>query len=245
MNKILVNSEENKIVLDSDKYVFYEDGIFSLEIEDLEKDIFLVVSENVKVVLNLLGKNTKFNIHLQIRKNATFILNHLAIEGNINLKADLVEENAVFHFHYSVLNSNNSSNQIEVRHKASKTEVLLKNHGFSKSHANLIFDVSAYINKEASKCVSKQDNQIIENENSLSQINPNLYIDNYDVEASHSAYVGEFKESELFYLMSRGLTEEESKFLLLKSFLIGSFDLEEKVQEKYYHEVIKYFNKEV
>ena len=28
------------------------------------------------------------------------------------------------------------------------------------------------------------------------------------------------------------LTEEESKFLLLKSFLIGSFDLEEKIKER-------------
>ena len=245
MNKILLNSEENKILLDDNKFLFREDGIFSLEIADLTKNVFLVVSDNIKVVLNLLGKDTNLNIYLQIGENATFVFNHLVIEGNINLKVDLEKEGAVFNLNYSVLNSHNSCNQIEIRHNASKTEALLKNHGFSNNHANLIFDVSAYINKEAKKCISKQDNQIIENENSLSQINPNLYIDNYDVEASHSAYVGEFKESELFYLMSRGLTEDMSKFLLLKSFLIGSFSLEEKIQEKYYHEVIKYFNKEV
>ena len=245
MNKILMSSEKEEIILNSDKYEFQKDGTFSLEVENLEKDIFLVASENVKVVLNLLGKNTKINIHLQIKNGATLIFNYLLLEGNINLKADLVEEKATFYLNYSILNSNNSHNQIIINHIASKTEAILKNHGFSKNHANLILDVSAYINKEASKCISHQDNQIIENENSLSQINPNLYIDNYDVDASHSAYVGEFKESELFYLMSRGLTEEMSKFLLLKSFLIGSFDLEEKIQEKYYHEVIKYFDKEV
>ena len=245
MNKILVNSEDNRIILDNDKYIFQEDGTFSLEIENLEKDIFLVVSENVKVVFNLLGKNTKLNIHLEVLENATFDFNHLALEGSMNLKASLEKVGATFHLNYSVLNSSNNCNQIEIRHKAAKTEALLKNHGFSKNHANLIFDVSAYIDRGANKCISKQDNQIIENENSLSQISPNLYIDNYDVEASHSAYVGEFKESELFYLMSRGLDLEMSKFLLLKSFLIGSFNLEEKIQERYYHEVIKYFNKEV
>lgn len=245
MNKILVNNEEKEIILNNGKYEFKESGTFSLEIENQEKDIFLVVLENVKVVLNILGKDANLRFHIHVERDSTLVLNHLVIEGDTNIKASLEDIGASFELNYSVLSSKNSKNQIEVRHNASKTKALLKNHGFSKEHANLIFDVSAYINKDTCKCISKQDNQIIENENSLSQINPNLYIENYDVEASHSAYVGEFKESELFYLMSRGLDEDMSKFLLLKSFLIGSFDLEEKVKEKYYHEVIKYFNKEV
>lgn len=245
MNKILVKGNEGEIILNDARHIFEESGTFSLEIENLDKDVFLVVLENVKVVLNILGKNTNLKFHICIEKNANIILNHLVIEGSLDIVTKLEDEDASFELNYSVLSSKNSKNKIEVKHNASKTCAKLKNHGFSKDHANLIFDVSAYINKDACKCVSKQDNQIIENENSLSQINPNLYIENYDVEASHSAYVGEFKESELFYLMSRGLTEEMSKFLLLKSFLIGSFDLEEGIQEKYYHEVIKYFNKEV
>ena len=235
MNKILVNNKEKEIILDSGKYKFQENGTFSLEIENIEKDIFLVVSENIKVVLNVLSKNTNLKIHVYLEKNAKLVLNHLVIEGS----------NASFELNYSVLSSKNSKNKIEVKHQSAKTKSLLKNHGFSRKHANLIFDVSAYITKGCNKCISKQDNQIIENENSLSMINPNLYIENYDIEASHSAYVGEFRENELFYLMSRGLSEEASKFLLLKSFLIGSFDLEEGVKERYYHEVIKYFNKEV
>lgn len=245
MNKILMSNEKMDSILDCDKYEFQEDSTFSLEIENSDKDVYLVILENVKIVFNLLGKNTSFNFHIRLLKNASLVLNELIIEGNMNISVDLVEEGADFTLNYSVLSSISSKNQIEVKHKSSKTKSLLKNHGFSKNHANIILDVSAYIDRDANKCISKQDNQIIENENSLSQINPNLYIENYDVEASHSAYVGEFKEDELFYLMSRGLTEETSKFLLLKSFLIGSFDLEEKVQEKYYHEVIKYFNKEV
>lgn len=244
MNNILVSDEKKDFIL-SDRNVFHESGSYFLEVNDIQKDIYIVVSENVSVVLNLLGKNTKLNIHVEIKNNASLDLNYLLIEGRMDIKTDLVEENARFNLNYSVLNSNNSNNQIVVRHSASKTTSLLKNHGFSKEHANLVFDVSAYIDKEASKCISRQDNKIIEDSSSLSQINPNLYIDNYDVEASHSAYVGEFKENELFYLMSRGLDLEMSKFLLLKAFLIGAFNLDEEIQERYYREVIKYFGKEV
>lgn len=245
MNKILVNNKEKEFILDNGKYEFIESGTFSLELSDLEKDIFLVVLENVEVVLNILSKNAFLNFHVNVGENASLTLNNLVIEGSTNVNVNLEQESASFQLNYSILSSKDSNNKIEIKHNASKTNSLLKNHGYSINNAKLILDVSAYIDKESSKCISKQDNQIIENENSLSNINPNLYIDNYDVEASHSAYVGEFKENELFYLMSRGLTEEESKFLLLKSFLIGSFDLEEKIKERYYHEVIKYFNKEV
>lgn len=245
MNKILVSNEKDNFILCDGKYEFKNDGSYSLEVENLSKDVYLVISENVKIILNLLGKNTSLNFHIRILENASLVMNNLVVEGNININVDLVEEMADFNLNYSILSSKNSNNQITINHKVSKTKALLKNHGFSMNKAKLIFDVNAYIGKGVSKCISKQDNQIIENDDSLSQINPNLYIENYDVEASHSAYVGEFREDELFYLMSRGITLEDSKFLLLKSFLIGSFNLEEKVQEKYYHEVIKYFNKEV
>lgn len=244
MNKILMDKEERKLILDG-KCIFSQNGNFSLGVEDLEKDVFLLVSKGVSVTLNILGKNTNIKYNVCLEENAELVLNHLVIEGSVNVDTILREEGSSFTLNYSVLSSKHSNNKIEVRHNASKTNAVLKNHGFSKDKANLVLDVSAYIGRDSYKCVSKQDNQIIENENSLSEINPNLYIENYDVEASHSAYVGEFKENELFYLMSRGLTEEDSKFLLLKSFLIGSFNLEEKIQEKYYHEVIKYFDKEV
>lgn len=245
MNKILMSNNKNNFILDSDKYEFKNDENIILEINDLTKDVYFVVLENVNVVFSILGKNTNLNFYIRLLKNASLVVNDLTIEGSMNTNVELVEEGANFNLNYSFLSSNYSNNQINIYHKASKTKALLKNHGFSKNHANLILDVSAYIDKNSSKCISKQDNQIIESENSLSQINPNLYIENYDVEASHSAYVGEFKENQIFYLMSRGLSEEDSKFLLLKSFLIGNFDLEEKVQEKYYHEIIKYFDKEV
>lgn len=245
MNNILVNNEKKEEMIESGKYVFKEDTNLLLELEDLEKEIFLVVSSDLTVTLTILGENTNLNVHIQVEKNASLTFNHFVIDGNINIISNLSQENADFCFHNSIFSSKNSINQIVVNHHASHTTSSLKNHGFSKNRASLIFDVASYVPKESGSCISKQDNQIIEEENSLSQINPNLYIDNYDVEASHSAYVGEFKEQELFYLMSRGLTEKTSKFLLLKSFLIGSFHLEDKIEEKMSKKIIKYFDKEV
>lgn len=245
MNKILVNNEKKDEMLDSNRYVFEKDTNLLLEVENLEKELFLIVSNNSTVTLTILGENTNLTFHIQMEKNTTLTFNHFVIDGSIHMDTNLNGENATFHFHNSIFSGKHSKNQIIVNHNASHTISNLKNHGFSNHHANLILDVSSYVPKQSTSCISKQDNQIMEEESSLSQINPNLYIDNYDVEASHSAYVGEFKEREVFYLMSRGLTEKTSKFLLLKSFLIGSFHLEDKIEEKMNEKIIKYFDKEV
>ena len=51
-------------------------------------------------------------------------------------------------------------------------------------------------------------------------IKPNLFIDENDVVANHSALIGTFKDDEIFYLMSRGLDKKDAENLLTKGFLL-------------------------
>lgn len=244
MNKILMDRDKKELMLEK-HYEFKEDGNYFLEIENIDKEVCLVVLENVNVTINLLGNKTNINFYIRVNRNSSLIINNFIIDGSININTILEDEYASFSLNNSILSSSNSNNKIEVKHLSSKTNSYLKNHGFSQNQANIIFDVSSFVPKESNSCTCKQDNKIIQNETSLSQINPKLYIDNYDIEASHSAYVGEFKEEELFYMMSRGISIEDAKFLLLKSFLVGSMPLNNDIMEKFYNSVIKYFNKEV
>ena len=64
-------------------------------------------------------------------------------------------------------------------------------------------------------------------------IKPNLYIDEYDVEASHSAWIGNFNEQQLLYLKSRGINKKEAEKLLIKGFLTNNLEtLKEEIIEK-------------
>ena len=58
-----------------------------------------------------------------------------------------------------------------------------------------------------------------------------MYIDCFDVIANHSAFIGTFKDEELFYLQSRGIPVDEASKLLIKGFLISELEKEQK--EKY------------
>lgn len=243
MNKILVSSEG--IDLKENYYVFDNNSNYFVEVNSINNKISFDIKDNVEVVLNILGNKSNFDFDIKIGENSSFKINSFIINGCINVNCLLDGRKSCFRINNSILVEDNIINKIAVKHNNSYTESLLKNHGFSLDGANIIFDVSSYIPKDINGCIAKQDSKIIQNENSLSQINPILYIDNYDVEASHSAYVGEFKESELFYLMSRGISLEDAKFLLLKSFLVGCMDISDDIMQQYCNSIVKYFNKEV
>ena len=48
---------------------------------------------------------------------------------------------------------------------------------------------------------------------------PSLEIENNDVKATHSASVAQINDDQMFYLMSRGLDENNSKKLMIDGFL--------------------------
>jgi Fe-S cluster assembly protein SufD len=48
---------------------------------------------------------------------------------------------------------------------------------------------------------------------------PTLLIDEYNVEASHGAAIGKMDDLQLFYLLSRGLSETEAKALILSGYI--------------------------
>ena len=65
-----------------------------------------------------------------------------------------------------------------------------------------------------------------------SKIWPNLLIDNFDVNANHAAYIGKFKEEDLFYIMSRGISRKKAYKLLLSGFLLNTDSIDkEKISE--------------
>lgn len=228
-----------------DSYTFQEDENLVLEVENLSKEISFTVCPNCVVALTLLAINSNFSFSITLEENSKLEMNLFLVNGSCLLSTVLKKERAEFIFHSSMISSENRKHTISASHQASNTISRIYNHGLSLNNATIIIDVSASIPKEAKNCIASQDNQIIELIPSLSQINPNLYIENYEVEASHAAYVGEFKEEQLFYLMSRGISKKDAKLLLLKAFLFGHLNLSEEQKEKQERLILSEIKKEV
>lgn len=82
-----------------------------------------------------------------------------------------------------------------------------------------------YVARNAQKTLSNQlNNNLVLSEKSTAYSRPQLKILADDVKCNHGATIGQLEEEELFYLCSRGLSQSQSKQLLLNGFIHHALD---------------------
>lgn len=165
------------------------------------------------------------------------IIYHFSINSSSKVEVNLVTEGVTLYYYYNNINYDDNDFRIRVNHLKSSTHSEIFNHGVNVKCNKLTYNVDGCVPKSSSKCICNQDNQIINMDNGKSTILPILLIDNYDVDSNHGAYIGKFRDEELFYLMSRGISFNESNRLLLNGFLINSDSIDLKRLELFIKEI--------
>ncbi|MEX2364825.1 MAG: Fe-S cluster assembly protein SufD, partial [Balneolaceae bacterium] len=114
-------------------------------------------------------------------------------------------------------------------------------------NAHSIFNGKIFVAKDAQKIDSFQENRnLLLSEGGTVHTKPQLEIFADDVLCSHGATIGQLSDDEVFYLQSRGLTEQKSRELLVYAFTLESIEnMEvESVHKLLLEEVIKYTNRD-
>ena len=228
MNKLLIdnNIDANDIVIDTDTDMV-------VDLTDTDKDINIHVAKGVCLKSFITTNNTRNKIDYIIDEDCNVVINKLAIDCSDSITIVMNDINSRIRYNTSVINyKDNIYNQV-IRHSSSCTDSRIVNHCINVLDNEFKFVVDGVIESDSSKVKFKQDNKIINLKNGKSNILPNLIVDNDDIEASHSAYIGTFDEEVKFYMMSRGLTENECDDLLIKAFLLNSMELDEKERDIY------------
>lgn len=231
MNKLVLDKRIVKDMIISEDSELYFDNI---EIANLTINI----KDDVKVIINSLCNNISHKIKYILGQNASLIVNKLSVNGNDTIDVLLNGEGALIQYNYGHINSLNSQYNINIYHNNCKSVSHIINHGVCLNNQQLTFVVNGYDAKSCRKALINQDNKIICLQANCASIEPNLYINNNEIEANHSAYIGKFSKEMVFYLMSRGLSFKECYQLLIKAFLIGNMDIDYKIK-KVFLQVIK------
>ena len=231
MNKILVN--------DGKKIEIKEDTDLFLELSSQDDEINIDVLDNVRSNIKILGEKVNVTVNINVHQNSKLYVNNLFVDSNVDLDVSLAKRDSEIECINSMLSSKESNLRINIRHNYESTKSLVINNGLVLDDNRIIFEVNGIIGKDSNRSICLQDNKIITKYDNLSTILPNLYIENYDVEAEHSAYIGDFSEEDLFYLMSRGISKSDAELLLIKSFLLGKMRLSDDEMNIFMNEVIK------
>lgn len=93
-------------------------------------------------------------------------------------------------------------------------------HGVILDRATLTFNGIGHIIKGGKGADAQQESRVLMlSDKARGDANPILLIDENEVTAGHAASVGRVDPEEMYYLMSRGIEEEEAKRLVIRGFL--------------------------
>ena len=226
MNKLLVNSEEeiNNLVIEEDTELVFN-------FNDTSRDIYIVVEDNICLNIVDISFNTSNKINITLKNDSRVIYNKFSINSGDYIYTLLYGEYSNVVINNSVVNNDDTKMKFVIEHNNTNTSSNLSNHGVNNSSGTLYFNVDSKINRSASLACADQENKIINLVKGDSKILPNLLVDNYDVSASHSAYISDFDKESMFYLKSRGISEKDARRLLLEGFLIGNLDVDDETKK--------------
>ncbi len=222
MNKLFIDNSINieDIVIDQDLDL-------KIDFKDEKKNLTINVLPNVCLRVFDTSNNTKNSITYNISENTQVIINKFSIDCSDEITLNINKENAKITFNTSLINYSDNTYRQTVNHNCMNSESKIKNHALNILDNELKLVVNGIVKKNSKNTIFRQDNKIINLKDGNSFIFPNLIVDNHDIEASHSAYIGKFDEDVIFYLMTRGLTRKDANSLLIKAFLINNMSLEE------------------
>lgn len=114
-------------------------------------------------------------------------------------------------------------------------------------NAHSIFNGKIFVQKYAQKIDSFQENRnLLLSDNGTVHTKPQLEIFADDVRCSHGATISQLQEDEVFYLHSRGLTEQKARELLVYAFALESIEsmAVKSVEDLLHKVVIEYTNRD-
>lgn len=254
MNKLVIS--DNDILKQLDESIKTKENkklsdVVSLSIKiqkstDLQIECTSTSLKKIEIYINVSNK-VNVNIH-EIKKGKFKIQYKYYLEKESTLKVykfndvkDIKElsivnlngEKSKFYYTLKTISKTNEKYDLMIYHNARESESEINNIGVTLMDGTLNFNVSGFVPNNVKKCILNQNNRIINLSNNACCIKPNLFIDEEDVVANHSAFIGKFNDDELFYLMSRGISKKDAKNLLVKGLLLKNMNIyKNKIEEK-------------
>lgn len=214
----------NKIVVVED--ILVTDGNYDINFKSNSK---LTTSGNIK--LNNISDNECINI--DIKSNSNILLNKFdKITNDTKINID-IQNDSHFEMNYLIINEGINTVTITVN--------LRGNRSFAKIKVRSInVDNNSKLNIICNGIILKDtiDNELIEDLKGLEEygsikISPNMEVYTNEVVANHLVTLSSFNNTDIFYLTSKGLSENNAKKLLKLGFITQIFDKEfkEKIME--------------
>ena len=225
----------NKITISEEKIINIANNVVDLEIKVPK----LIINVNGKVIIN---ENIIHNnqITINLAPNSNLIYNRFSFNSeNLDVKINGATHSQI-EYNHSLLTKKNTNLKITYSQSSNQGICYINIKGLTKQKGEFTIEADGIIEKNT------KDNEYAENikictlNDTQNVIIPNLIIATDNVNALHNATISAPNKEEIFYLQTKGISQEISRKLIAKSFLIDNF-----TNELFINEISEIISKEV
>tara|TARA_B100001741_G_scaffold272626_1_gene241320 strand:+ start:1998 stop:3260 length:1263 start_codon:yes stop_codon:yes gene_type:complete len=189
-------------------------------------------NENIKYIFNKIDTYKNSNSENFIFSNGSKFLKN---EINCNLYQDF--SSVLINGLVYLKDKQHHEIKTLVNHLSEKTKSYQLIKSVLNDRSKAVYQGKIYVDKKAQKTDGYQlSKSLLLDSNTEFDAKPELEIYADDVKCSHGSTSGNLDENSIFYLMSRGISKEDAKKLLINGFLI---DVVNKITDEHAKELIK------
>jgi hypothetical protein len=206
--KYLVIKSRNKAVLD---------------ILDLSPNTIIHIAEQAQLELSIVAGEYNHNLNIILTKGAKLnIMEKENWSGNLHWTIDLIEPYSEVKYITRLEVEKNSNNFIKINHQAAYTQSKVDSRycviSQNKIQQHTIIDIP----KNIKYCQASQSAEILLlTDRPQIKIIPELRVATDNSNASHGVSIHSIRETDIFYLMARGISQAKAIKILKKGFLEG------------------------
>lgn len=221
----------NTIVIDKENVIDIKDNAIELNINVEE----LTINVEGRVLINEIRKlsNETLNLTINLSEGSSLTYNRFLVnkEAKINIITNQNNKSTLI-FNYSILTKEPSTIDFtsNIDGNDNFTEINIK--GITEDKGQLKITSTANTKEKITNNNLLEDIKVLLLNDEESVVIPNLLVSSNEIEVNHAATISGIDQNYLFYLNSKGISNEASEKLIKNGYLIGNLDITKEQKER-------------
>lgn len=221
----------NKILIDKENNIEIKDNAVELDIK--VKDLTLNIKGSVLINEICHKDNEELNLTINIEPKSSLIYNRFILHNKANNNITINQDNTSnVSFNYSIVATDKVELTINSTLSGNDNETSIKVASVTEQKGKVIITSTADVLPKIENNNLLESIKILLLNNEESICIPNLLVSSNEVEVNHAATISGIPQDYLFYLNSKGLSNEAATKLIKNGYLINNLDINKNIKEQ-------------
>lgn len=236
-NNILVDYRDDNIDINNNKVKFISNGEYIIDLINsniVNLDIEILDNIDVKLFIFSRDNNIVVNNHYVLGDSSNLTINKFYYNKSVNenVVVDLNGRKSSINYKFSSISRGIEEYHIIVNHNHHNVSSKISNKCVGLNNSKIKLEIDSILDKGNLNCIMDQNSRILSLGDMDACIIPNMFIDEDSVDARHGSVIGRISEEEIFYLMSRGISEKDAVNLVVKGLIISNLNFDMDLRAK-------------